>query len=141
MRWPGLADRGDPAAVFQVDAAATPGRGPNGPADGGPEQGERGVERGQPVLGDLLRLQGDRAEGLVGCLSAVEQVADPGRAALAGGAEVGAGQAATDHVKAAFLVDLAAAGLPRRLPVGLHDAARYGPARLVGRLEDQQAAA
>ena len=70
--------------------------------------------------------------------AAVKQEPHAARPARAGLAEVHAGQAAGLDLKPAFLAHLPLAGLPWRLPVGLHDAAGNRPSRLVRRLEDQQ---
>ena len=135
---PGLADAGDRAAVFQVDASAVPCCGPHAAPDRGPEQGERGVQRGEPVLGDLLWLYRDRGQGRVAGWPAVEQEPDAAGVPGTAGAEVDACQPAAAQLDAAFLAHLPPARIPRRLPVRLHDTAGYRPARFVRRLEDQQ---
>src|SRR5262249_61091770 len=112
-------------AILEIAEPAPAGRRPHPPPDGLPEQAQRRAEIGEPVLGDLLRLHHDPAEGGVAERAAVEQEPDPARLARAGAAEVHAGQTglvAGPDVEAGLLGHLAPARLPRRLPLPLHHA-------------------
>src|SRR5580658_1606024 len=136
----GPADLGDRTPVLQVDQMlAAYGRADPAP-DRAAQQAERLGQARQPVLGDLLGLQHDPGQGPVTNWSAVEQEPDAARPARARTTEIHRRQPPAVHVQAALLADLAPARLPGRLAVGLHDATRDRPARLVGRLEDQQPA-
>src|SRR5690348_5108035 len=98
---PPLADSGDRTAVLQVDESAMQRYGPHTAPDRGPEQAKRGVQRDEPVLGDLLRLYRDRAQGGVVSCPAVEQEPEAAGVPRAAGAKVDAGQPAAAHLNAA----------------------------------------
>src|SRR5580693_1387730 len=138
MTTSGPGDSGDRTAVFQVNEPAVPRYGPHTAPDRRPEQRKCSIQRDELVRGDLLRLQLDSGQGRVVSWPAVEQEPDAAGVSRTAGAEVGAGQPAAVHLDAALLAHLPTARVPWRLPVRFHDAARYRPARLVGRLEDQQ---
>jgi hypothetical protein len=126
--------------IFQVDNGAGFPGGADPPPDRPPEQGQGIGERDDPVLRDLFLLKRDAAENGVVKRTAVKKKTDAARAAGALAAEIHTRQAAALHLEAALFPDLAAAGLPRCLAVGLHHAAGNGPPGLVGRLEDEEPA-
>src|SRR6266700_4257410 len=141
---PSAADARNRPAVLQVTGRPGAARGGHPAPDRLPEQLQCGRQPGQPVLGDLLGLQHDGGEAVIIEAAAVEEEPDaagvrwPAGAGGPAAAEIHAGQPPGPQVKPALLADLAPAGVPRRLPVGFHDAAGDGPARLIGRLEYQQ---
>src|SRR5262249_23943363 len=71
----------DRAAVLQVARRAGGAGGPDLAPDRLPQEGQRLLHRYQPVLGDLLGLQGDRFQRCVAEPAAVEQEPDAARVA------------------------------------------------------------
>src|ERR1039458_5769685 len=134
------ADPGHLLAIFEIDDCPRFARGIYPPPDGSPEQGQGLGEADDPVLRDLLGLERHAAEAGVVERSAIKQEPSFSTRRSSDLAEIHARQAAAGHVKAALFADLTPARLPRRFPIGLHDAAGNGPARLVGRLDDEEPA-
>src|SRR5260370_11433747 len=126
--------------VLQVDSRRGRARGLHPAPDRPSEQVQGGGQRHEPVLGDLLGLRDDGGEDGVIERAAVEEEPYPARPAWPGPAKVDAGQPRAPHVDAALLPYLAPARVPRRLTVGFHHPAGYGPPGLVGRLQDEEPA-
>lgn len=126
------------AAVLQVRQRSTGPCRLHPPPDRSAEQPQCVRQSGQPVIAYFFRLNAERRQPLIADGTAVEQKPHASRPARAPTAKVHARQAATAQFDAALLANLAPTGLPRRLAVCLHHAARYGPPRLIRWLQDQQ---
>lgn len=126
------------AAVLQVGQRSTGPCRLHPPPDRSAQQPQCVGQRGQPVIAYFCRLNAERRKPLIVDGTAIEQEPNASRPARPRSAKVHACQAATSQFEAALLANLAPTCLPRRLAVSLHHAARYGPARFVRWLQDQQ---
>jgi hypothetical protein len=127
------------AAVLEIAHPFGLTGGADATPDRAAEQRQRRLERQQPTLGDLNRLDDHRAQDCVVEDTAVEKKAHTTWTAGLGAQEVHAHQPSGGDVEAALLPGLAATSLPRGF-ADLHNTARDRPTALVRRLQDEQSA-
>ena len=128
-----------PATVFEIAHLVGLAGDAHPTSDRTAEQRERCLERQEPALGDLSRLDDHRVQDGVVEDTAVEEETHATRTARPGVQEVNADEPAGSDVEAALFSGFAATSLPWRL-TDLDDTARNRPAALVRRLQDQQSA-
>ena len=125
------------ATVFEIAHLLGLTGGADPTSDWTAEQRKRRLERQDPALGDLLRLDDHRVQHGVVEDTAVEEEAHTTWTARPGVQEVHAHEPADADVEAALLLGLAATSMPRGL-ANLDNTARNRPTALVRRLQDQQ---
>ena len=129
----------DLATVFEIAHLVGLTGGADPTSDRTAEQRKCCLERQDPALGDLRRLDDHRVQHGVVEDTAVEEEAHTTWTARPGVQEVHAHEPAGGDVEAALLSGFAATSLPWGL-ADLDDTARNRPAALVRRLQDQQSA-